>query len=628
MSVRGSQKSSYWTFPFGLAVAAVLGVACGGESTGEPEPDEDYAELAAGPRLSKGDNIGIAGLPVNGSYGQTRAWAVENQWEDTDTPNAREAGIAWPADSGLTWDEKYSKWVESLGVADGMSGSTFEVVNPWGKSVQAAKLDCADVALTMRASFAAWYNLPFYVTSFDGNTPVYFGHFGIRTASGRWNNMPRFAVSYDDFSDLGADALDDWPSDEGLRKLGVQSGDDQPFLGEGARTGAWLDEIHLNKRAARFIRLMLIFNGSGNLADGRNTFNLVPEAIREGDVNLHRWQKHGIGHTMLTMEVDEVEGGQIDVRLAEGSLPPIQPNLLDATGSALRLTNAESGGADDFNDYAPNNGGLKRFRVAKNIGGKWTNTWMAEDEASWVDSDDLDSMRARPDTFAGLLGEVDPEDKIASLLAIVEQKRAHLQNFPASCAARIAREEAFDHIYQTAAVDLNMSKAEVDAMWRHRDDFIFAELEYTKSKTCCWNSTNNAMYQTIVDFNAKREEEAGACLPPVVFKATDGGYDQFREHNALGWVDWSEDEHCPQRNVTDDTEAEQASVGYCEWQAATGGDDGGDDGDDGDDGTGDEPEAGSCEDACGGPADGGRCWCDDQCEELGDCCDDFAAACG
>ena len=89
---------------------------------------------------------------------------------------------------------------------------------------------------------------------------------------------------------------------------------------------------------------------------------------------------------------------------------------------------------------------------------------------------------------------------------------------------------------------MGMSKADVDAMWRHRDDFIFAELEYTKSKTCCWNSTNNAMYQTIVDFNAKREEEAGACLPPVVFKATDGGYDLFRDHNPVGWVDWSEDE--------------------------------------------------------------------------------------
>ena len=403
MSVRAALLSSYWSFPVGLALAATLAIACGGEAPDEPA-DEDFAELTPGPRLGKGDNIGIAGLPVGGNYGQTQAWEVENQWEDTDTPNAREAGIAWPADSGLTWDEKYGKWVESLGVADGISGSTFEVVNPWGKAVQAAKLDCADVALTMRASFAAWYNLPFYVTSFDGNTPVYFGHFGIRTASGRWKNMPRFSVHYDDFSDLGADALADWPRDEGLRKLGVQSGDEQPFLGEGARTGAWLDEIHLNKRAARFIRLMLIFNGSANLADGRNTYNLVPEAIREGDVNLHRWQKHGIGHTMLTMEVDEVDGGQIDVRLAEGSLPPIQPHLLDATGSALRLTNAESGGADDFDDYAPNNGGLKRFRVAKNMGGKWTNTWMAEDEASWVDSDDLDAMRERPDTFKGLLG--------------------------------------------------------------------------------------------------------------------------------------------------------------------------------------------------------------------------------
>ncbi len=39
-----------------------------------------------------------------------------------------------------------------------------------------------------------------------------------------------------------------------------------------------------------------------------------------------------------------------------------------------------------------------------------------------------------------------------------------------------------------------------------------------------------------------------------------------------------------------------------------------------------EPSGPSCEDACGGSADG--CWCDELCAEFGDCCDDYAAACG
>lgn len=38
-------------------------------------------------------------------------------------------------------------------------------------------------------------------------------------------------------------------------------------------------------------------------------------------------------------------------------------------------------------------------------------------------------------------------------------------------------------------------------------------------------------------------------------------------------------------------------------------------------------EGPTCEGACGGPADGGACWCDDLCEQFGDCCDDFTDAC-
>ena len=44
--------------------------------------------------------------------------------------------------------------------------------------------------------------------------------------------------------------------------------------------GAFLDEIHLNKRAARLIMFTQAYLGSHNMVDSRNTYNLVPEAVR------------------------------------------------------------------------------------------------------------------------------------------------------------------------------------------------------------------------------------------------------------------------------------------------------------------------------------------------------------
>lgn len=38
--------------------------------------------------------------------------------------------------------------------------------------------------------------------------------------------------------------------------------------------------------------------------------------------------------------------------------------------------------------------------------------------------------------------------------------------------------------------------------------------------------------------------------------------------------------------------------------------------------------AGSCVGACGGPAASGSCWCDAGCQQSGDCCGDYASACG
>ena len=58
-------------------------------------------------------------------------WDVENQWEELDTPNARKAGLAWPENSGLDWNEKYAAWVGSLEQTEGQNGSlTFMMTTP------------------------------------------------------------------------------------------------------------------------------------------------------------------------------------------------------------------------------------------------------------------------------------------------------------------------------------------------------------------------------------------------------------------------------------------------------------------------------------------------------------------
>jgi hypothetical protein len=590
-------------------------------STEDGDEIEEADDLEAGGALGKADSVNVAGLPVNGSYAATTAWAVKNQWEDRDTPAARAAGIAWPADSGLSWDEKYAAWVQSLEQIPGHTISqTFEITTPWGKTLPAPKLDCADTALMMRASFAAWYGLPFYVVGFDGGTAVYFGHFGIRTKTGNWNGMPQFS-QYKDFSGRSAEELlADWPEDSGLRKLGVQAGDDQPFLGEGARTGAYLDELHANKRAGRFIRLLLVFTGSMNLADSRNTYNLAPEALRAGDVMLWRWQAQGVGHTMFTIRVDDIGGGQLEAQSVFGNLPPNQPKWDGPVETKRNYTNPQGGGEDDTKDYAPFNGGLKRFRVAKPVGGVWTNTFMATDEASWVNDTDHDRMHRRPGEIDALLGEADPEKMKEALLGIIAEKRAHLQSFPASCSARIKREEAFGDLYDLMEEHFGVSAEAVDEEFRVLEDYVFAELVYEQSKTCCWNSSTAAMFDTVMDLNAARQEEAGeACVEPVVFKATDGGYEAFRSFRPEGWVAWSEDESCPQRDVVNDAVAPKADgLAFCDWQDAAAGE-------------GDEPpaeEGASCQGRCGGSSSDGTCFCDAQCTDFGDCCGDKVAACG
>jgi hypothetical protein len=527
--------------------------------------DDAITELDPGPTVGKEDSAGVPGLPVAGDYATTQAWLVTNQWEDTTTADARKAGIAWPADSGLDWDQKFAAWVGSFQQTPSFDSwfKTITISTPFGKTLPGPKVDCADLAILLRFSFAAWYHLPVYLVGYDGSTPVYFGHFGIRTASGPWSLAPLFAKLYADYSNLTpAEYTASWPQDAKLRTRGFSSGDELPFLGPGARLGAFLDEIHLNKRAARLIFFAQAYLGSHNMVDSRNTYNLVPESVRTGDVLMFARSPSVDGHTTIVTRAATVTPGRMQVESIYGNDPPAQPAWQEP-GSTRSLFSDVEGGGPVLNTpyggkylYSHLNGGLKRFRVAKIKSGKWMNTWMGADEASWISDTDYDRIGARPARFHDLLGDPDPAVQRDQLLAVIAEKRTYLQDHPSSCAARTGRETAFTALYDLMGQSFGMDRAAVDAQYRTTiEDYVFAPLDYSRSRTCCWNHTSRPMYQIVMDYEASKTTTS--CVEPAVFKMTAGGYDPFASFatstgRGAQWSAWSADEACAAINETDD----------------------------------------------------------------------------
>ena len=85
------------TRPVALVLAAFALAACASA------PDEGEEEKFLTPA-----GTARKALPVS-TDPSTQVWAVTAAWSDTATPAARAAGLAWPADSGLRWDEKFAR---------------------------------------------------------------------------------------------------------------------------------------------------------------------------------------------------------------------------------------------------------------------------------------------------------------------------------------------------------------------------------------------------------------------------------------------------------------------------------------------------------------------------------------
>ncbi len=543
--------------------------------------NDDYGKptLAETVAVGKGDSLeGGKLLPVSVDTSSTQVWEVRNQWGDTDTVEARKAGLSWEANSGLTWDEKYQAWVKSLAPVTATEGyssyTTFTLVTPFGKTLPAPRLECAETALFLRATFASWYGLPFIVAAWDSG-PVYFGHFGIRTKEGKYGSTPNFKTAYSDYSDMSvAQTSVKWPTDKKLRqrKLSQNADDKNGFLCEDCYAGAYFDEIFLNKRVGHFLAWLLTYTGSMHLASSDNAFHLEPKAVKEGDVLLERWRKKGIGHTLIVKKVDALEGGLLGAELASGSMPRRQPVWETAASSKSYFTNPYCGGPGENGDgeeYARLGGGLKRFRQPRVKDGYWHLVVPPEYVDFWVMDSETERLAGRIAAFEALLGSLSPQAMAEVYLEKIEAKRTHLRNYPASCAARIEREKAFEELYQLQLQHFGFDQETVDKQYRILDDYVFAKLDYNSSKTCCWNSSTAAMYEIVMAYNQALLASGSQCPELAVFKATDGGYELFANYaESIGrgdeWVAWSADEECPQADVADDTEAAHQWTPYCD----------------------------------------------------------------
>ena len=559
------------------------GCADGGTAASDVADDAEYGKPLLGTPLgsAKSDSLhGTGGPSQAGLSSSTVVWDAPGRWyQVTD-----EAGIAWAANSGLTWDQKFRAWVDSFEQLQVSSyKTTFTLTTPWGKTLPAPRLECAETAIFLRATFASWYGLPFFMSarhSEYGN--LHFGHFGIVLDSGsKVPGWPRFSTSFEDHTAAMADRptddlLANWPSDASLRAryLTSQRDDEMEFLG-GLGVGAYFDEMFLNKRAGQFLWRLLVSFGSAHLADSaRNTFNLSATAIEPGDTLLQRWQRNGIGHTVIVKEVRALEGAQLEVETMFGSMPRIQPKWYDANLSKAYFTASKSGGpgANSAGDeYVHLGGGLKRWRTPVVLDGRWMNIVPVSDREDYISSLSYDQLSARTTQFETMLGQLSVSEKRDLLVAQIDEARRNLSERPASCSNRIRREEAFDALYQLNADEFSTGPAETDAQHRTLADYVFAELVYEDSKTCCWNSSTAAMAEIVLAYNEAHVYDAAtqSCQAPVVFKASDGGYDVFAAYaESIGrgheWVAWSADETCPQADTWDDVEADHDWAPLCD----------------------------------------------------------------
>jgi hypothetical protein len=506
------------------------------------------------------DSVSMSG-PANSAGSSAEVWSVNAAWSDK-------------APSGHTWEEEFSVWVGSF---KKIPGDTIEIPSPYGaRKLPGPALECAEVAMTLRITFASWHHLPFLLGAWDSkaNKAMFASHLGFVYADGTAvKGFPLFRAQYKDFEKTWHEGQA-WPSDAQLRKLHLASDDTNSFLSDQGGAGSYFDELFLNKRVGYFARLTLLWFGSINLADPSNLFQIKPEATTAGDVLLERWQKKGIGHTIPVIHVEHTGGDHLAIDVASGSMPRRQPLWDGPDQSTWSFTNDMTGGmgsASDGTPYAKLGGGIHRWRTPVLRNGRWSNEVPTVDKIVYINSTSVDAIAARPARFGELLAQGTPEEQRDAALTRIATARQHLLEHASSCSARTEREDAFQKLYDISQASFGMDKAAVDKKWRTLEDHVFGELVYDKSKTCCWDSTTTKMTDLILAYAKDEQAKAaqkGMCVQPTVFaaKGTGDGFDTWRTYatqsgKASDWKAWSEDEPCAQRAVKEDTTSRTAT--YC-----------------------------------------------------------------
>ena len=566
-----------------LALLALL-VALTGSALGcaEPAVDDVFAETGqegpfdSVPEEGKADGVEALG-PTILPGATTEVWAVRNQWTDTTTTEARLAGVAWTANSGLDWEQKFERWVASFElIAREDYGQTVRIRTPFGERALAAPtLECAEFGTFMRITFASWYGLPFFLTGWDstGRQAMYAGHFGFVNRNGvRIQNFPNFRTAYTDYSDRWR-VGQAWPSDARLRTMRLGTDDEVRFLSTPTVTaggGAYFDELFLNKRVGYFARLALLYYGSVNLADGANTYQTQPESLRAGDLLVHRWQRRGIGHVLPILRRTDLSGGRFEAAVASGSMPRRQPlwaGPATARGEFLTEDAGSSLVSAEGVTFAALGGGLRRWRTPMVTRNRWRNAVRPSDVASFIDETNVAVVGARVARFQTLFPEVTPEVRRDAALERIANARTHLTSYPTSCSARTGREDGFAELVTVMAESFDMTEAQVHAQYGRLEDRVFAELTYAEARTCCWNSSTAAMSAIALRYAQDEQARAttmGVCVEPTVFRAEAAdlaaggdGYGRWRTYAgtigmASAWRAWSEDETCSGRMVQGD----------------------------------------------------------------------------
>jgi len=184
---------------------------------------------------------------------------------------------------------------------------------------------------------------------------------------------------------------------------------------------------------------VLDYLGSANLADPANAYNLVPDAVRAGDFLIERWQRVGIGHTLVVKQVDALPGGSKDVTMISGSMPCRQVVRQSGQSSKSYFTSPETGGPGENSD----GDAYQARRRGEALAGRQERRRLLDqhvDGGRRVELDQLDRRRAdrgAPARFEQILGQVAPAQQRTELLAQISPGRSSPRRGGARGARRV-----------------------------------------------------------------------------------------------------------------------------------------------------------------------------------------------